>query len=363
MPENLSYAESTVVPRSCRKRKNSPMVLSPEECLALLRRYFGMTASRTRPLNPTRRQIIWQVNTTAIDIPREFRKYHVRGFPREPREIWTRNRMAVKRICSADQMAGGNPWPFRHEYRQCGYCGRRMVGLQAQIRRWYEACAWVPVWPCSGACAASNPKSLDKSMPSRFSSALGGCRAGSHGGRATTDQHQQLDIRLLRRGGLLQAGARFQMGKIHGHNTGATLLLSWSNAHGKRRCAVRLLRTHCNYGGVRRWLQCPVESCRRRVGVLYLKDDSIACRECTGLAYRSQREEFGFRRLRRAWAVRARLGLSADLARPLGAKAPRMHRKTYERLRQHYGRLLDQTFGFAAGVIRRSIEQGENECA
>src|ERR1039457_4167349 len=75
------------------------------------------------------------------------------------------------------------------------YCGRRMLGLQAQIRRWDEACAWlngVPVGPCSGACPALNPKSLDKSMPTRFSSALGGCRAGSHRGRATTDQHEHI---------------------------------------------------------------------------------------------------------------------------------------------------------------------------
>jgi hypothetical protein len=198
-----------------------------------------------------------------------------------------------------------------------------MLGLQAQIRRWDEACAWlngVPVGPCSGACPALNPKSLDKSMPTRFSSALGGCRAGSHRGRATTDQHEHIDIRLLRRGGLLQVGTRFQMGNTQGHNTGATLLLSWGNAHRKRRCAVRLLRTHCNYGGIRRWLQCPVEGCRRRVGVLYVRGDSIACRECSGLACRSQRKEFRVRRLRRAWAVRDRLGLSADLAQRLGAK-------------------------------------------
>jgi hypothetical protein len=223
------------------------------------------------------------------------------------------------------------------------------------IRRWYEACAWlngVPVWPCSDDCSALNPKSLDKSMPTRFSSALGGCRAGSHGGRATTDQHEQIDIRLLRRGGLLQVGTgtRFRIGNIQGHNTGATLQLSWSGARRKRRCAVRLLRTHCNYGGTRMWLQCPEEGCRRRVGVLYVTGDSIACRECSGLAYRSQREEFGVRRLRRAWAVRAQLGLSADLAHPLGAKPPRMHRKTYEQLQQHYGRLLVQVFGFGVAA-------------
>jgi hypothetical protein len=349
VPETLSDAESTLVSRSGRNPKSSPTVLSPEECLALLKRYFGMTASPARPPNPTRRQLIWQITTIAIDIPKEFRKYHVRDFPRKPREIWTRNRRAVKWICSADKIAGGNPWPFPHDYRRCGYCGRRMVGLQAEIRRWWEACAWlngVPVGPCSDDCSALNPKSLDKSTPTRFSSALGSCRAGSHGGRATTDQHEQIDIRRLRRGGLLEVGARFQVGNIQVHNTGETLLLSWSDAHRKRCCAVRLLRTHCNYGGMRRWLQCPMEGCRRRVGVLYVRGDSIACRECSGLSYRSQREEFGVRRLRRAWAVRARLGLSADLAHPLGAKPHGMHRKTYERLQQHYGRLLDQAFGF-----------------
>ena len=173
-------------------------------------------------------------------------------------------------------MAGGDPWPFPDNYRQCGYCGRRILGRQAQIRQSDEAYAWLmgmPVGPSCRGCT-DNSKSLVKSAPSQFSSALNGCKTGSHGGRATTNQHEQLDIRRLRRDGLLQAGARFKIGPIQGHNTGVALLLSWSNARRKRRCAVQLLRTLCNYGGIRMWLQCPVKSCRRRVGVLDLKGDS-----------------------------------------------------------------------------------------
>ena len=71
----------------------------------------------------------------------------------------------------------------------------------------------------------------------------------------------------------------------------------------------------------------------------------IACRQCLRLAYRSQREEFGVRRLRRAWTVRLRMGFPADLDCLLGLKPHRMHCKTYGRLRRQYLRLLEQAFG------------------
>jgi hypothetical protein len=97
-------------------------------------------------------------------------------------------------------------------------------------------------------------------------------------------------------------------------------LLSWGETKQEGGRSVRLMRTRCNYGGARRWLQCPAGSCRRRVGVLYLRNDLIACRQCLRLAYRSQREEFGVRRLRRARAVRLKLGFSADVDSLLGPK-------------------------------------------
>jgi hypothetical protein len=163
--------------------------------------------------------------------------------------------------------------------------------------------------------------------------------------KATVDRYEQIDVRHLRRGGLLRPGAQFMVGEIQARNTGTTLSLSWKRGSGRGRGSVRLLRTRCNYGGTRKWLQCPAENCGRRVGVLYLRGDSIACRQCLRLAYCSQREELGVRRLRRARAVRLRMGFSADVDSLLGPKPHRMHCKTYDRLRRQYFQLLEQAFG------------------
>jgi len=283
-------------------------VASLEELRAMFERASCAGVSRIR-CNPSKRQIIWQVETTAIDIPKEFGEYHVRTFPRGPRELWTRNRSAAQRISALDRLAGGNPWPFPHDYRRCGYCGLRMIGLQAQIRQFHEAWAWmngIAVSPCGCDCTASptanKPNPLGQSAVTRFSDALGGCRAGSHGGKETTEQYERLDIRLLRRAGWHKAGSRFNVGGMQAHNEGSSLVLAWGD---RSYCAIRLLRTGCNFGGVRMWLQCPQSDCGRRVGVLYRKGDFLACRQCLRLRYCSQREESGVRSLRRARALQA----------------------------------------------------------
>ena len=85
----------------------------------------------------------------------------------------------------------------------------------------------MPAGPCGRHCVAPSPKSLGKSASSQFSGALDACRAGSCGGRATVDRYEQIDVRLLRRRGLLQAGAQFKLGSIRGRNAGTHLLLSW----------------------------------------------------------------------------------------------------------------------------------------
>ena len=59
---------------------------------------------------------------------------------------------------------------------------------------------------------------------------------------------------------------------------------------------VRLVTTPCNFGGFRYWFICPLvidgESCRRRVGNLYLPPGSkyFGCRHCYNLTYRSCKE-------------------------------------------------------------------------
>ena len=70
-----------------------------------------------RKLNPTRQQFIWRAVTTAIDIPKQFRRHAVRRLTREPKLIWTRNRKIAQQIEKMGQQAGGQPWvwpiPFR----------------------------------------------------------------------------------------------------------------------------------------------------------------------------------------------------------------------------------------------------------
>lgn len=51
---------------------------------------------------------------------------------------------------------------------------------------------------------------------------------------------------------------------------------------------VQLEKTACHFGGVRSWLICPNQQCRRRVGSLFVKRRVIACRHCHGLVFESQ---------------------------------------------------------------------------
>ena len=106
-----------------------------------------------RKLNPTRPQFIWRVKTTAIDIPRQFRHYHVAGFDREPRLTWTRNRKVAEQIGNPDEQAGGQPRVSRHVARRCAYCGCWWLGFIARFLREFECRAWIsgePIPPCPG---------------------------------------------------------------------------------------------------------------------------------------------------------------------------------------------------------------------
>lgn len=62
---------------------------------------------------------------------------------------------------------------------------------------------------------------------------------------------------------------------------------------------VQLSSTPCQFGGKRYWFICPLvtegKPCHRRVGVLYLAGKYMGCRDCYGLAYRSQQESSKYR--------------------------------------------------------------------
>ena len=129
-----------------------------------------MARNPRRRLNPTRVQYIWCVKTTAIDIPREFQRYAVRGFGREKRVIWTRQRKIAEQISNADEQAGGQAYPMPFQFWRCPLRGRCFIGLRAQEQQQHEGLAWLrskPLGSCSEECnnirafVTSNPALAD----------------------------------------------------------------------------------------------------------------------------------------------------------------------------------------------------------
>ena len=128
--------------------------------------------------------------------------------------------------------------------------------------------------------------------------------------RYTTDEFLAVDVRELKRAGLIEPGQLDIKGVVS---------LTW---------------TPCNLGGERPWFVCPGEGCGRRAAILYEAGGSFLCRLCRDLAYQSQRDNKLYGRLskarRRAQKARARLGPDSD-PRPKG-----MHLTTFVRLGREY---------------------------
>lgn len=114
---------------------------------------------------------------------------------------------------------------------------------------------------------------------------------------------------------------------------GSALSGSWSI--GGRVHTVQLAWTPCAFGGHRAWWICPAPGCARRVAVLYA-GRNLACRTCSGLAYRSQRETTADRAIRRADVVRKQLGWTPGIAHPTGDKPKGMKWRTFYRLRDKH---------------------------
>ncbi len=77
--------------------------------------------------------------------------------------------------------------------------------------------------------------------------------------------------------------------------------------------SIRLTVTYPHFGGVRRWMICPVTG--KRCGKLYSNagSDLFLSREALGLVYESQREDEMGRALRRGFKALERLGGGKDI--------------------------------------------------
>lgn len=96
---------------------------------------------------------------------------------------------------------------------------------------------------------------------------------------------------------------------------------------------VQLDRTPQHFGGMRSWFRCP--SCARRCAIVMRPPWSsrYACRHCCGVRYLSETSSRKERALLRVHRLRAALGASPDLDRPVPDRPPRgMIPSRFERL-------------------------------
>jgi hypothetical protein len=169
--------------------------------------------------------------------------------------------------------------------------------------------------------------------------------------KTTTDECHSVDVRYLHREGLLTPGHWFSLrwsragretgsirAAVEGSDRPERLLLYYRHRSGPAdewkdvREPVSLEWTACNFGGERPWFICPGVGCSRKVALLYGLGRYFLCRRCYDLSYESQRESGMNRALRRAQAIRERLGGSANMTEPFPEKPKGMHWKTDERL-------------------------------
>jgi hypothetical protein len=187
------------------------------------------------------------------------------------------------------------------------------------------------------------------------------------GGLPIVEDYKAIDVRGLQRKDLLRPGlsGRWNWSR-NGEPTGsvdfrtehgAVVLMYRFRLRGPTewkdvRQRVSLTWTACALGGRRPWFRC---RCGHRVAILYAFRELFECRQCCGLAYESQSQSPTYRSIRRAHAIRDRLGGDPDVFSYFPAKPPRMHWRTYHRLRAR-GQAADRrTIDLFAQYLKRPV--------
>ena len=170
---------------------------------------------------------------------------------------------------------------------------------------------------------------------------MGGQGSGPQFGAATTDTYLKLDVRWLKRRGLLTPGSEEciawssegkPLGTVQIRAEQDCISLTYSTRGEPITYSVKIVTTACHLGGRRPWFLCPARGCGRRVAILY-GECVFACRTCHQLAYACQRELPEDRAYRRMEKIRTRLGWSmGDLDGTACLRPKGMHQGTFERL-------------------------------
>ena len=177
---------------------------------------------------------------------------------------------------------------------------------------------------------------------------MGGIGSGSYyrwNRKTTTNNANKIDIRFMRREGLLTPGTSGTLswniggepaGSIGYQVSSAALRLIYRRSDGEEWQdfdeSIQFDWTSCNFGGRRQWFLCP--HCGKRVAVLYGFNSGFLCRHCYNLPYACQSESKVNRLIRRLHKLADKLDLDDEFAKPKG-----MHWKTYDRLMDEYIRI------------------------
>jgi hypothetical protein len=168
--------------------------------------------------------------------------------------------------------------------------------------------------------------------------------------RTTTEEIKRIDIRYLKKHGLLSHGRRSLSWTSGGESSGYIQYAMYSDCmildfkfrrNGGEwepvKQTINFDETACNYGNTRKWFLCP--HCTKRVAILYGADKLFLCRHCYHLPYGSQSEGFLDRMSRKARKIRHRLDIDNPIFDPdnlsdgIYFKPKNMHQKTFDRLR------------------------------
>ena len=146
-----------------------------------------------------------------------------------------------------------------------------------------------------------------------------------------------LDVRFLKREGFLDGswvaiGPSLRWPRIARMRIARYLLILDLRGHSVPQ-HIRASWTRLHFGGDRPWLHCP--HCERRVAKLYRGLAGYFCRACVGNPpYATQLLSAGGRAHFKACKLRLLLDGEAQLSRPFPGRPPRMHWRTYRRLRR-----------------------------
>lgn len=165
--------------------------------------------------------------------------------------------------------------------------------------------------------------------------------------KTTLDETKRIDIRYMRKQGLLKPGYTGSLSWTSGGKPSGSIQFACQQdylqlnyrykANGEEWALVEEFicfdRTSCNYGGERLWFLCPC--CNKRVALLCLYRARFLCRHCHKLSYSSQQESGMDRVINRKHNLGERIFEDYEYGEGWRKKKG-MHQKTFDRLRKRY---------------------------